>query len=479
MTTAHRPHWLLPVAFVLVAIASLAPIRSNDYFWHLATGRWMVEHRALPLSDPFAVASSREPWINDEWLFELALYPLYALGGHAAVSLTLAVATAGLFAWLLRLAANEAGALVALPLIVVSWYGAEAWLCERPSTAGAICLVALLSVLLRSEGSARVAGTFAITVLWINIHPSALIAPAVVALYEGGQALDRKRFGPLLRPWSATASTAALFFNPYGLEGLIAPIRLTGLIAQFHNQEWAPSRPGEFPLFYACAIGGLLLFALGGRREWSRALVFAFLTVLAFRFCRNQGLFFAAAPLLLSAAIPNGVSVRIRQLAAFASVAAFLAVLTNAYLAVGIDEGKFPVTAVARLRATGLRGNIYNSYGTGGYLIWSFYPERRVVTDGRNELFVHYNAEHERALRDPVAWRALIRKYDLRLAVFDYHQPPVAVFDPRNGKAVRVPQAVAYFPPRQWALIGVDEVAMLFARRDAFRPEELAKLEVH
>ena len=131
------------------------------------------------------------------------------------------------------------------------------------------------------------------------------------------------------------------------------------------------------------------------------------------------------------------------------------------------------------IKATGLQGNIYNGYGMGGYLIWSFYPERRVVTDGRNELFVRYNAEHMRALRDPAAWRALIRKYDLRLAVFDYHLPPVAIFDPRIGKAVPVPQAAVYFPPREWALIGADEVAMVFARRDAFRPEVLAGLELH
>ena len=48
---------------------------------------------------------------------------------------------------------------------------------------------------------------------------------------------------------------------------------------------------------------------------------------------------------------------------------------------------------MARLRASGLHGRIYNPDQFGGYLIWSFYPERRVLTDGRNELHRTYIAE--------------------------------------------------------------------------------------
>ena len=57
-----------------MALAAVAPVRNYDSFWHLATGRWIVEHRALPLQDPFAVASDRTEWINGEWLFETVAY---------------------------------------------------------------------------------------------------------------------------------------------------------------------------------------------------------------------------------------------------------------------------------------------------------------------------------------------------------------------------------------------------------------------
>src|SRR5437764_1481832 len=71
--------------FAAVAAAAIAPIRSYDYFWHLAAGRWIVEHHALPLDDPLAVASVKTPWINGEWLYEAALYATHA--GDAFTSL--------------------------------------------------------------------------------------------------------------------------------------------------------------------------------------------------------------------------------------------------------------------------------------------------------------------------------------------------------------------------------------------------------
>src|SRR5207245_11727585 len=72
---------------LLVAIAAVGPIRSYDFFWHLTTGRWIVEHRALPIYDPFTLAAAHMPWINGEWLWQIAAYrvPLNAISWVNAV----------------------------------------------------------------------------------------------------------------------------------------------------------------------------------------------------------------------------------------------------------------------------------------------------------------------------------------------------------------------------------------------------------
>ncbi|HEX7808455.1 MAG TPA: hypothetical protein VF608_07020, partial [Thermoanaerobaculia bacterium] len=59
----QRNRLILLGSIVLLAAAAIGPIRNYDLFWHLATGRWIAEHHALPSIDPFAVASDRIAWI--------------------------------------------------------------------------------------------------------------------------------------------------------------------------------------------------------------------------------------------------------------------------------------------------------------------------------------------------------------------------------------------------------------------------------
>lgn len=71
---------------IVVAGAAVGPIRSYDFFWHLATGRWIVEHRALPQFDPFTLAAAHVPWINGEWLYQIVLYCSESLVGMRGIS---------------------------------------------------------------------------------------------------------------------------------------------------------------------------------------------------------------------------------------------------------------------------------------------------------------------------------------------------------------------------------------------------------
>src|SRR5947207_5406265 len=81
------------VLFVLIAVAAVAPVRSYDYFWHLAAGRWIVDHHAIPVSDPLAVASVKTPWINGEWLYEVVLYTTHVSDATTSVLNVLLIAS--------------------------------------------------------------------------------------------------------------------------------------------------------------------------------------------------------------------------------------------------------------------------------------------------------------------------------------------------------------------------------------------------
>jgi hypothetical protein len=467
-----RTHLSVAAAlFIALTLAAVAPIRSYDSFWHLATGRWIVEHRALPLHDPFTIASDRVPWINGQWLFQVVLYGIEQLVGLSGVSWVRAAFVAAIFVFAWAAARSVDGRGATLIATSVGFAGAAAFLDVRPATVAAMCVVIAIALLDRirdASGGRRIFLSLAyvlLTIVWINVHPSALLAPIFALLAWSG-------------PLASLGSAAALLVNPFGLEGVTAPLRLMSFVQSgaFVNAEWLPSSPLRFPLLYVAIAAAIALFAFTNDRRahlW-RVLIFCALAWLAVRHVRNQPLLFCALPLLVA---PLGR----REIPRFAQIAAAALAILGVALATshdrGVDPERFPAVAVARLQASGLRGNIYNPDQFGGFLIWSFYPERRVLPDGRNELYHSFIPEYAAARNDSRKWNALLRHYDIALAVDEY-RAPLPVVDARTGRSTSMPASLAYFPRQQWALVAYDEAGMVFARRAAFTQAQLSQWEI-
>ena len=454
------------------AAAAAGPIRSYDFFWHLATGRWIVEHRALPLYDPFALASAHIPWINGEWLWEIGAYGVQSAAGFRVFSILNAFFVAAIFTVAFWFASRESDLGVTLLISAIAFAGASDRLGVRPAEAAALLIVCATALLASRLSLARLAIAYALlTVIWINTHPSALLAPLLAAITV---LID------LRRAMVAAASALALLVNPFGWHAVASPIALTRTVTSgaFVNVEWLPSSPLLFPLLYLTilAFGVAFVMSTRKREQMWRLASFALLAVLAIQHVRNQSLYFAAFPLLFP---PAG------RLSPKASLAIGLGALipigwvfAGANHSLGVDGHYFPVQAVARLQSSGLRGNIYNADQFGGYLEWRFYPERRTITDGRNELFASFIADDARARRDSRAWHAILRRYKIDLAVDEIEKGRIEVIDAVTRQRRFLPPSQVRYPRRDWALIGFDQVAMVFARRAAFPPEVLAKFEI-
>ena len=489
--------------FVLAAIAAVAPIRSYDYFWHLTTGRWIVEHRAIPQFDPLAVASAHVPWINGEWLYEIVLYALHGIGGDAGISIISAMLAAAIFAIAVLITSQDAG--VALLIAAVGFAGASDRLGVRPAAAAALLIVIAIGLLgSRLRLAPLTIAYVCLTIVWINVHPSALLAPvlALISILQirsaGGspagppparrqEAKTRQRAagGPADEPSAlrsiilAGASAIALLVNPYGWNAILAPLRLTSEIhsGAFVNAEWLPSTFAFFPLLYV-TIGAVLLLFIGTKEKRANAwrlVIFALLAALAIRYVRNQGLYFAALPLLVppignfSRRVSNGI-------AACALIPLAWVFQHDAHRP-GIDDERFPARAVAALKSYNLPGNIYNVDQFGGLIEWTFYPERRALTDGRNELFREFIEADAVAHRDSRAWHAMIAKYGLVLAVDEYQNEKIEVLDVASGERRALPASLVRYRRRDWALIAFDDAAMVFARRDVFPASRLDAIE--
>ncbi|MBI4689358.1 MAG: hypothetical protein HY754_03690, partial [Nitrospirae bacterium] len=78
---------LVVTTFVSLCFILLRPVGDVDFFWHLSTGRWIIEHLALPADDPFnyttpATSNPRKQLVlTSYWLSQIFYYGIYYVSG--------------------------------------------------------------------------------------------------------------------------------------------------------------------------------------------------------------------------------------------------------------------------------------------------------------------------------------------------------------------------------------------------------------
>ena len=72
--------WLVAagIYFVLMALAPRL-LADPDTYSHIALGRWILEHHAVPFVDPFSQTMRGEHWVAFEWLSEIAYASAHSL----------------------------------------------------------------------------------------------------------------------------------------------------------------------------------------------------------------------------------------------------------------------------------------------------------------------------------------------------------------------------------------------------------------
>jgi hypothetical protein len=127
---------MLAVAAALGLLAGSFAIANTSIGWHLASGHWVLDHHAVPRSDPFSTTAEGTPWIDHEWGFQVMLAAVEQLGGAPLLVLTRAVLVAALAVMLLVFGARSGlSPPAALVLAVLCLYGARIRFFLRPELA--------------------------------------------------------------------------------------------------------------------------------------------------------------------------------------------------------------------------------------------------------------------------------------------------------------------------------------------------------
>src|ERR1700688_4317154 len=193
--------WACGLLLLAAGLHCLRPLWGDDLFWQLANGRLILATHALADRDPFTYTAIHPP-VHDEWLSEVLLAAAersLGLGGLRLLCCGLFVAGLALL-WLL---APERAAPARFVLVAVAWMGVLPNASLRPHAVAWPLAVAVLAgaapraVAAWDRGRSwrpRLLWLAALglgSVVWVNLHSSALILPALLGVAAAGGAVDR------------------------------------------------------------------------------------------------------------------------------------------------------------------------------------------------------------------------------------------------------------------------------------------------
>ncbi len=435
-----------------------ALLHDPDTYLHVAAGRWMLFHQALPANAPFSYTFAGVAWTAPEWLAEIVLAAIYGATGWGGLVLITIACFAISLSLLTRFLLRSAEPLSALIAVALGAAMVEPHLLARPHIL-ALPLVVLWSGALfaaRDIGKSPPFVLLPVMTLWANLHGSFLFGLglagclAAEAALAGPRTVEVRRWGLFV-----LLAVAAALVTPNGFAGLVEPIRLMAMpTLQSSFIEW---RGPDFQQFQPLEIWLLGLIALGLttniRLPWPRALLLLALCHMALAHARHADLLGLVGPLAVAGSVGPQLAARIqaqplsglgRAAARLAEPAAPLAAALAliAILAISLpmlarpitrtDDPASPSSALAAARRLGLAGHLFNNEGFGGYLVFSGVP---TFIDGRIELFGdRFLARYlDAANGDAHVLRDLLDRWDVRWTLLAPDQAAVGLLDHLPG----------------------------------------------
>ncbi len=506
--------------------AGLRTVGDNDMGWHLATGRWVVEHREIPRTDVLSFTSAGTPWMYPPFAGVL-FYLIYSLSGYAGLSWFCALACLAVVAYLVRRGDMGSAVLALLAVgsiatrtapradlfstVFFALFFGELWAYQR----GMRCRLWLLPVIM---------------LLWVNLHLGFIAGLAAIGAYLLFEISDlvfaERRRAALLRlervwPW-LVACGAATLLNPWGARIFAASLNTVGAagsvqgklngniaIAEFMAVPMSTHllyqlidvRHAQFGftwlLLLAVIVAGLLFF---WKHQFGAGLVVLVALYAALNHARYSALFAISMVTLgagvLEALLANrstpsakkhspplfrvptsaGIlltaffcAVALLQIADFVSNRTY--VVFNPDLRFGAGEASwFPARAAAFIVHEQLPGNVFEDYELGGYAAWSLGPKYPDFIDGRGnnpdlaiEQFNLYTQDP-----DSQAWQSEAEHWNLN----------VLLVATAGLRGLRNMDPYKFCQSANWRPIYMDDVSLVFLRNTPDNSSWINRLQI-
>lgn len=463
------------IALVSLFVISLPFFKNvdSDFFWHIRTGQYILNTKTIPTTDIFSSTSFSHIWILHEWGSEVIMYFLYNKWGYFADCLLfgLIFSLTWIIVYICCLKLNK-NKLISIALIVlgilISVYAVGA----RPQLISQLFIAITLLILLASKDNSKKLYLFPLLfIFWVNLHGGWVIGIGLVGMYilmDSLYSIKDKAKIPFNKIIIFISSILGIIiFNPNHIQGFLYPFTyyLGGNDSLKYINEWQSvnfhTSTGIFFLLFIL----YMLFVGVRKNSFSIKEYLVLGTFFIFGITSERNL-----PILTIIAIPlisihtESFELKVPQvLKTWLYIEQFMVLLiilcvifiTNS----SIYQGKlitdpwqnandiYPSGNANYILSHNLKGNIYNSYGDGGFLIYKLYPYNKVFIDGRADVYTDKIFKDYFAIMDANSnWQSILSKYNIKIVIADNSIPIYTLLNSNPN----------------WKLVNKDKVSGLF-----------------
>ena len=233
---------------VLIGCLTLSKIFTNDVWIHLKTGEIVWQTHRVPHLDPYSYTAADHLYVAHEWLSALVFYFAYRIAGVMGLIWLkfIVVLLTAVFLGLICVRHRDRLAVVVAAFGAMTYIATTRYL-ERPHLFSFLFMSIDLWLLFEYRDGGRRRGRLLailpVQVVWANMHAGFIQGIALLGVFAAGEtaAWLRARYFGLRRDAALPTrdlllllalpvlSAAVTLINPYGVDLLEFPFRLTGM----------------------------------------------------------------------------------------------------------------------------------------------------------------------------------------------------------------------------------------------------------
>jgi len=498
--------------FGLITLASNVEIKDVDLWLHLAAGKFITQNFFIPKVDFLSCTITNTPWINHEWLFQSIVYSIYnnaGIDGLIQLKVWIVFITFVLLLFLGYTREFKIGPIIVLLLVFLVY---QSRLTLRPDIFSLLFFASFITIIgmhLDRRWSLWVIAF--IQIVWTNMHGFFIFGPMIVLIGIASEYM--KRHMRLPYQWSEVGRLSdneyrhlkqmflivvlACLVNPFFIKGAIYPLgilfSLSGDSKVFFNHiqelqrplQWATLLSLKSYLFYKILIVVSFLSFVVNRRKIDLNVLILWLALLIFSLSATRNLVFFAFAAYFTYLVNSQFGVahsflpdryKAIKVKAFCSVIVKIILIMwicnygNRLLLKGYYDfdqferksefggsslRNFPYKAANFLVDNDIKGNFFNDFNSGAYLLGRASPNIKVFIDGRTEVYGAPFYERYRKI-----WQGDMELFD---KAADQYQLVGAflnsVYVPAPRKTIRY-----LYKSKEWVLVYFDYDAAIFLK---------------